>query len=201
MVGWSRPPCRYATEYSARGEGRAVGFIFDHSDLNAFCHALEVIVKLAADGLAGADACDLIDRSGVTRTRQEGVAAGMQGVADGNGAGMTTAAGVIYALAYHALRDNRHFNANLFHDMAPFKLWGRSLKQTHNQSVPLLYSVSAMLFMLLLLVDMADEPRVNRQENSLKILFPPARLRAFYVGGLFAFCALRHFKTDLLAFL
>jgi len=49
----------HVTEYSAQGEGRAICFILDHSDLNAFRHAFEVIVELAADSLARADAGNL----------------------------------------------------------------------------------------------------------------------------------------------
>ena len=54
-----------------------MGFIFDHSDLNAFRYAFEVIVKLAADGLAGTDASDLFCLLGVARPRHKGVTAGL----------------------------------------------------------------------------------------------------------------------------
>lgn len=113
-----------SAEYSAHGEGHAIGFVFDHSDLNAFRHAFEVVVELASGSLAGADAGHLAGRLGMGRTRQESVAAGLQGVADGNGARMATVTGVISALVYHAFRDNRHFNANLFHGIVPFKITG-----------------------------------------------------------------------------
>jgi hypothetical protein len=95
-----------------------------HPYLDTFRHAFEVIVKLAAGGLAGTDASNLIDRLSVSRSRHEGIAVRVYRVADGDGAGMTTAAGVIYAIACHALLNNRHFKANSFHGMFSFQVIG-----------------------------------------------------------------------------
>lgn len=132
-------------EGSAQVEGCAISFAFDDSDLNAFRHAFEVIIKLAADGLAGADAGYLIDLPGMERSRQEGVAAWVDGVADGNGAGMATAVSVIDTLACHALRNNRHFKGNLFHGIGSFQVikhvtglawWNTFAEMAENRSTP-----------------------------------------------------------------
>lgn len=116
----------FKTAASAQGEGRAIGFVADHSDLNTVRHAFEIVIELATGGLAGADAGDPLGLHDVARSLHEGVAAGMGGVADGNGTRVAVAVDVIGALACHAICDHRHFKGNLVHGMSSFQVVGRS---------------------------------------------------------------------------
>jgi hypothetical protein len=118
MVGNDDPPSIQILAYSV---GHAVGFTFNHSNLNSFRHAFKVFVKLAACGLARAYACCLLCLLDVVPPPlHEGIAAGLKRVADGNGAGLTIAVGVVSTFADHALCDNGHFNANHSHRIAPY---------------------------------------------------------------------------------
>ena len=131
---------------SAQVEGHAVCLVFDHSDLDAFRRAFKVIVEPATRCLAGTNAGNLFNLPGVARTCEKCVASGMKGVADGNRACMATAIGVVSTASYHALLNNRHFNANLFHGIDSFQTVGHHragrvecLWQPHKQAVTIAY--------------------------------------------------------------
>jgi hypothetical protein len=111
--GRSCPPGR--KQCLTQSEGHAIGFVPDHTNLDTFRHALEVIVVLAGSRLASADAGDLLGMFGVFRARREGVTAGMDAVAYGDGAGVALGAAVVAALADHAFADHGHFDGDFVH--------------------------------------------------------------------------------------
>jgi hypothetical protein len=103
------------------GVGGATRLVSAHSNLNVLRGTFQIVVELAASHLAGADPRDQPGLSGMVHAVQESIAAGMGGIADGDGARVAFGAYVIGAAVNRATGNQRHFKGDFVHAWISFQ--------------------------------------------------------------------------------